>query len=120
MKSLSSVLLAALMLLTSPAFAADAPMKMASVKTAPNQIAINEYMFAPVTLNVIAGTKVTWINHDEIPHTVVDGSSNKLFRSSALDTNDSYSYTFTKPGTYHYFCTLHPQMVGTIHVAAAK
>ena len=97
------------MLLASPAFAADAPA---------NQIAINEYMYMPATLNVIAGTKVTWVNHDEVPHTIVD--TDKAFRSAALDTDDTYSFTFTKPGTYHYFCTLHPKMVGTIVVADAK
>ena len=96
-------------LLASPVFAADAPA---------NQIAIKEYMYTPATLNVVAGTKVTWINRDDVPHTIVD--ADKAFRSSALDTDDTYSYTFTKPGTYHYFCTLHPKMVGTIIVADGK
>jgi plastocyanin len=66
----------------------------------------------------VAGAKVTWTNQDEVPHTIVDSNSNKVFRSGALDTNDSYSFVFVKPGTYHYFCTLHPTMVGTIIVAA--
>jgi plastocyanin len=97
------------MLLASPVFAADA---------SANQIAISEYMYAPATLTIVAGTKVTWVNHDEVPHTIVD--TDKAFRSGALDTDDTYSYTFTKPGTYHYFCTLHPKMVGTIVVADGK
>ena len=96
-------------LLASPVFAADAPA---------NQITINEYMYMPATLNVVTGTKVTWVNHDEVPHTIVD--TDKAFRSAALDTDETYSYTFTKPGTYHYFCTLHPKMVATIIVADGK
>jgi plastocyanin len=95
--------------LASPVFAADAPA---------NQITISEYMFMPATLNVGIGTKVTWVNHDEVPHTIVD--TDKAFHSAALDTDDTYSYTFTKPGTYHYFCTLHPKMVATIIVADGK
>jgi plastocyanin len=97
------------MFLASPAFSADVPT---------NQVAINEYMFVPAALNISAGTKVTWVNHDEVPHTIVD--TDKAFHSAALDTDDTYSFTFTKPGTYHYFCTLHPKMVGTIVVADAK
>jgi amicyanin len=82
----------------------------------PNQIEIHEYLYNPATFKVAVGTKVTWINRDDIPHTIVESAVNKTFRSGALDTNDTYSFTFTKPGTYKYFCTLHPQMVGTIVV----
>ncbi len=57
---------------------------------------------------------MTWDNHDDIPHSVVE--KNKLFRSKALDTDDSYSFTFTQAGTYDYFCGLHPHMVGKIIV----
>ena len=64
-----------------------------------------------------AGTTVTWINADDAPHTVV--SSTKLFKSSALDTEDKFSFTFTTPGTYEYFCSLHPHMTGTVVVEAA-
>jgi len=99
------------LLLASPAFAADAPA---------NQITIDQYMYMPATLTVATGTKVTWVNKDEIPHTIVDSAEPKAFRSAALDTDETYSYTFTKPGTYQYFCTLHPKMVGTIIVADAK
>jgi plastocyanin len=98
-----------LMLSASPVFAADAPA---------NEISIKEYMFMPATLNIATGTKVTWVNHDEVPHTIVD--TDKAFHSAALDTDETYSYTFTKPGTYHYFCTLHPKMVATVVVADAK
>ena len=64
-----------------------------------------------------AGTTVTWKNEDDIPHTVV--STTKAFRSKALDTDDSFSFTFTTPGTYEYFCSLHPHMVGTVVVDPA-
>jgi plastocyanin len=72
------------------------------------------FMFAPASLTVPAGSTVTWTNHDEEPHTVV--SAEGLFRSGALDTNDSFGFKFDKPGTYHYICSIHPQMVGTIIV----
>jgi plastocyanin len=77
-------------------------------------IDIKDHLFAPENVTVAVGTKVTWVNHDQDPHTVVDRS--KKFRSSALDTNDTFSYIFTEPGTYKYFCTLHPTMLGTVTV----
>jgi plastocyanin len=78
------------------------------------KIAIKDHLFVPASITIAAGTKVTWVNKDADPHTVVD--QNNAFHSSALDTNDSYSHTFTAPGTYTYFCTLHPTMIGTIVV----
>jgi plastocyanin len=78
---------------------------------------IKDYMFVPVDLTLSVGSKVTWTNHDDVPHTIAE--KNKLFRSAALDEGDSYSFVFTKPGTYTYYCTLHPQMVGKIVVTAA-
>lgn len=80
-------------------------------------IIIQNYQFTPPSLTVSVGTKVTWTNHDEVPHTISE--INKAFRSPALDTDDSYSFTFANPGVYHYFCTLHSQMVGTITVTAS-
>jgi plastocyanin len=73
-----------------------------------------DFMFAPTSMNVAAGSTVTWTNRDEEPHTVVSESG--LFRSAALDTNESFSYRFEKPGTYRYSCSIHPRMVGTIIV----
>jgi len=81
-------------------------------------IQIEEYKYVPDTLTIPAGTKVTWVNKDQVPHTIV--ASDKTFRSAALDTDENYSNTFTKPGTYQYFCTLHPEMVGTIVVTDEK
>jgi len=73
-----------------------------------------DFMFAPTALTVAAGSTVTWTNRDDEPHTVV--SEGGLFRSAALDTNESFSFRFDKPGTYRYMCTIHPRMVGTIVV----
>ena len=81
-------------------------------------VSIDNFSFAPQTLTVKAGTTVTWSNRDDIPHGI--GSSNNAFkRSAALDTDDNFSFTFTTPGTYQYFCYLHPHMVGSIVVEAA-
>jgi plastocyanin len=77
-------------------------------------IVVKSFMFTPVTTQVKAGTKVTWTNKDEEPHTIA--SDNGSFRSSAIDTDESFSYKFDKPGTYHYTCSIHPRMVGTIVV----
>jgi plastocyanin len=79
-------------------------------------VKIDNFTFTPQTLTVNAGTTVTWINEDDIPHTVT--SSTKQFKSRAMDTDDKFSFTFTTPGTYQYFCSLHPHMTGTIVVAA--
>ena len=73
-----------------------------------------DFMFAPVSLTVKAGSTVTWTNKDDEPHTVV--SETGLFRSSALDTDESFSFRFDKPGSYRYTCSIHPRMVGTIIV----
>jgi amicyanin len=89
--------------------------------TAPQTIAvsIDNFTFTPPTLTVKAGTTVTWTNKDDIPHGIA-ATNNAFTRSKALDTDDSYSFTFTTPGTYQYFCYIHPHMVGTIVVEAAS
>jgi len=81
------------------------------------EVKIDNFAFAPHRVVVKAGTTVTWINDDDIPHTIA--SSTKLFKSNALDTKDKFSFTFTTPGAYEYFCSLHPHMTGTIVVEAA-
>ncbi len=83
------------------------------------QVAIKDFGFSPATLTVSAGTTVTWTNYDDDPHTVADRGSPQVFRSSALDTQGKFSYTFTTPGAYAYFCTLHPHMVGKVIVTGA-
>jgi plastocyanin len=74
--------------------------------TAP-EIKIDDFSFTPATITAAAGTTVTWINRDDIPHTVA--SDGKEFKSKALDTDEKFSYTFSKAGTYSYFCSLHPR-----------
>jgi plastocyanin len=78
------------------------------------EVKIDNFSFGPASLTVAAGTTVTWKNNDDVPHTVV--SDDKVFRSKALDTDDKFSYTFTKPGTYNYFCSVHPKMVAKVVV----
>nr|WP_280700122.1 cupredoxin family copper-binding protein [Kitasatospora sp. GP82] len=82
-----------------------------------NAVTIKNFAFSPATLTVKAGTKVTWTNTDPDAHTVTSkqGSGGPL-QSAALATNDTYSYTFTAPGTYPYFCTIHPFMTATVEV----
>jgi plastocyanin len=77
-------------------------------------VSIHNFTFTPQTLTVEAGTTVTWNNKDDIPHGIA--SDNNAFRSKALDTDDIFAFTFTTPGTYKYFCYLHPYMKGTIVV----
>jgi plastocyanin len=77
-------------------------------------VKIHDFAFAPAQLTVKVGTTVTWVNEDDIPHTVV--ATGKAFRSKALDTNDKFSFTFATPGSYEYFCSLHPHMKATVVV----
>ena len=77
-----------------------------------NEITIDNFTFTPKELTIAVGTTVKWVNHDDIPHTVVEKKT--TFRSKALDTDDSYSFTFTSAGTFDYFCGLHPQ-IPTVH-----
>ena len=101
----AALIATALLIVGSQARAADA------------EVTIDNFTFSPQTLTIKAGTKVTWTNRDDIPHIVA--STTKAFRSPALDTDDSYSFTFTTAGSYEYFCSLHPHMTGTIVVQAA-
>jgi len=83
-----------------------------AAQDAANVITIDNFTFTPPELTVAVGTTVKWVNHDDIPHTVAN--KDKAFRSQALDTDDSYSFTFTSAGTFDYFCGLHPHMVGKV------
>ena len=82
------------------------------------QITIDNFTFSPKELKVKAGTTVTWTNHDDIAHGIAS-SNNAFAKSKVIDTDDSYSFKFTAPGTYQYFCYIHRQMVGSIIVEAA-
>jgi plastocyanin len=83
-------------------------------KLATNLIAIENFTFRPPVLTVPAGTKVTWINSDDVPHTAT--STNKVFASPTLDTDDRFEFVFDKPGTFEYFCAVHRHMVGKVIV----
>src|ERR1700686_141210 len=85
-----------------------------SAQAPDNKVEIDNFAFSPARITVKAGTAVGWLNADGPPHTVA--SSSKLFKSKALDTDDSFSFTFTTPGMYEYFCSLHPYMTGTVVV----
>jgi plastocyanin len=90
----------------------------AAVPAAPSvggaEVKIDNFSFTPATITVAVGTQVTWTNRDDIPHTVV--TEDKTIKSKALDTDEKFSTTFDKPGTYSYFCSIHPKMKGTIVV----
>jgi amicyanin len=101
--------------------AAVAPLLAAAVlpvgaQNAQSSVAIDNFTFTPQRLTVKAGATVSWTNKDDIPHAIA--AVNKLFKSKTLDTDDAYSFTFATPGTYDYFCSLHPHMTGTIVVEA--
>jgi plastocyanin len=88
--------------------------KEMNVNSVPNQVVIENFSFVPATLTVKAGTKVKWVNRDDVPHTATD--TDKRFNSKTLDTDDQFDFTFSEPGTYNYFCALHPKMTGQIIV----
>jgi plastocyanin len=78
------------------------------------EVKIDNFSFGPADLTVPIGTTVTWTNRDDIPHTVV--STDKVFKSKVLDTDEKFSFTFSNAGTYPYFCSIHPKMTGKILV----
>ena len=78
------------------------------------EVKVDNFSFGPATLTVAVGTTVTWTNRDDIPHTVV--STDKAFKSKVLDTDEKFSFTFDKAGTYPYFCSIHPKMTGSVVV----
>jgi plastocyanin len=78
------------------------------------EVKIDNFSFGPQTVTVPVGATVTWTNRDDIPHTVV--STDGVFKSKVRDTDEKFSYTFTKAGTYSYFCSIHPKMTGKVVV----
>jgi plastocyanin len=89
----------------------------AAAQPAGPAVRIDNFVFGPEALTVNVGTTVTWINQDDIPHTVV-ANDKHTFKSKVLDTDERFSFTFTRPGEYGYFCSLHPHMVGKVIVKA--
>jgi plastocyanin len=96
---------------------AEGAYQYAAAQAGEATVSIENFTFGPEVLTVKAGTKVTWVNHDDIPHNVVE-KNKKLFRSKVLDTGDSFSFVFAEPGDYGYFCGLHPHMTGHIVVVS--
>ena len=90
------------------------PARMKGEDANGTEIRVDNFTFAPDTLTVPVNSTVTWVNKDDIPHVIA--SSDGVFKSKALDTDQKYSYTFTKAGTYPYYCSIHPKMVGKVVV----
>jgi plastocyanin len=109
----TAAVLAGVLLLTGPL-----NVTVNAQQTAPATMAvkIDNFSFSPATLTVPVGTTVIWTNQDDIPHTVVSTDDPRAFRSKVLDTDEKFSYTFTKAGTFAYFCSVHPKMTGTVLV----
>jgi plastocyanin len=83
-------------------------------ETQGTKITIDNFSFTPAEVTVPVGATVTWVNHDDVPHTVV--SNDKKFKSKALDTDDTFSFTFSQAGTYEYYCSVHPKMTAKVTV----
>ena len=112
--SIAALALAVLSILgaTRASNAGSPPVPQAQGSTA--EVKIDNFVFGPQALTVAVGTTVTWVNHDDIPHTVV--SNDGVFKSKVLDTDEKFSYTFSKAGTFPYFCSIHPKMTGKVVV----
>jgi plastocyanin len=96
---------------------AGSPNVMASsdkTSAATTEVKIDNFSFGPQTITVPVGATVIWTNRDDIPHTSV--STEGVFKSKVMDTDEKFSYTFTKPGTYPYYCSIHPKMTGQVVV----
>jgi plastocyanin len=105
---LATAMAATLLMAASPVNPAKAPQPTNA------EVKVDNFSFGPATLTVAVGTTVTWTNRDDIPHTVV--STDKVFKSKVLDTDEKFSFTFDKAGTYPYFCSIHPKMTGSVVV----
>jgi anti-sigma factor RsiW len=91
-------------------------METAASQPAGASVTIDNFHFTPAELDITAGTTVTWTNNDDVPHTATNVGDNPLFDSGPIDTDEKFTFTFTKPGTYAYYCKVHPHMKGTIVV----
>ena len=93
------------------------PVKAGEAQTSATEVRVDNFTFGPDTVTVPVNSMVVWVNKDDIPHGIA-WTDDAFDKSKALDTDDSYSLTFAKPGTYQYFCYIHPHMTGTIVVEA--
>jgi plastocyanin len=115
-RSVSIAVLTATLLLGAGIVTVGMKNVLASAQQKPEttEVKIDNFSFGPATLTVPVGTSVTWTNRDDIPHTVV--STDGVFKSKVLDTDEKFSFTFSKAGTYPYFCSIHPKMTGKVVV----
>jgi len=115
-RSVSIAVLTATLLLGAGTITPGTKSVLASAQQKPEttEVKIDNFSFGPATLTVPVGTSVTWTNRDDIPHTVV--STDGVFKSKVLDTDEKFSFTFSKAGTYPYFCSIHPKMTGKVVV----
>lgn len=110
-RALGTIMLTLILLCSARASMAAGP-----ATQTPNMVSIDNFSFSPATLTVSKGATVTWVNHDDIAHTVVNDADPRAFKSPPMDSDDRFSYTFTSAGTYKYFCSIHPHMVGLVVV----
>jgi plastocyanin len=117
-RSVTIAALAAAMVLGTLGFGALQKSQIASAqeKSSTVEVKIDNFSFGPVALTVPVGATVTWVNRDDMPHNVVSTDDAKTFKSKVLDTNEKFSFTFSKPGSYPYFCSIHPKMTGKVIV----
>jgi plastocyanin len=92
------------------------PARSEKTKRASTEVVIDNFTFDPPKLTIAAGTKVTWVNHDDVPHTATSSVKPRAFDSGTLDTDQKFSFVFSTPGTYDYFCAVHPKMTAQIIV----
>ena len=93
----------------------DLPLEAEAQSAATHDVVIDNFSFAPAASTVPVGATITWVNHDDVPHVVM--STEKKFKSPVLDTDEKFSHSFDAPGSYEYFCSLHPRMTGRIVVS---
>jgi plastocyanin len=94
----------------------SAPTSQPAAQTAAVSVKIDNFAFKPKELEIAVGTTVTWQNADDVPHTATSKDDPQTFDSGALDTDDRFSFTFSKPGKYPYYCKVHPHMTGVVTV----
>ena len=122
MKHLTFITAGAIFAATSISYGLHRPADLAAphyaspAVSSPAKVEIDNFAFKPKDLSIQVGESVTWVNHDEVPHTATSKNAAPAFDSKALDTDESYTFTFTSPGVYHYYCKVHPHMTGTITV----
>jgi len=113
-KKLYGVSLAVLAMVTLLIAASSVVTAKDEPSTASAEVKIDNFSFGPQTLTIAPGTTVTWTNRDDIPHSVV--STDGVFKSKVRDTDEKFAYTFSKAGTYPYYCSVHPKMTGKVVV----